>query len=121
MEQTPFAKVADFGLARLAAGPSSWQEMTVGVGTWRWMAPEVFDMEDNDVPYDESVDVFSFAILMYEVIVRKLPYSEQFPIESNDPRIGLHVCLGLRPNLIGVMGELPEILSDMMQRGWAND
>lgn len=116
-QQEPFAKVADFGLARTSAETSSIAMMTVGVGTWRWMAPEVFDNDDAG-PYDERADVFSFAILMYEVLVRKIPYSEKFPLDSTDPRIGLHVCMGLRPSLLGAMPEAPPVLSELMQQSW---
>jgi len=119
-EQEPFAKVSDFGLARTSSGTSSIAMMTVGVGTWRWMAPEVFDGDDNG-PYDERADVFSFAILMYEVLLRKIPYSEQFPVDSTDPRIGLHVCLGGRPSLLGVTPDFPAVLSELMQQSWHRD
>eukprot|EP00418_Pyrodinium_bahamense_P019300 CAMPEP_0179114542 /NCGR_PEP_ID=MMETSP0796-20121207/53639_1 /TAXON_ID=73915 /ORGANISM="Pyrodinium bahamense, Strain pbaha01" /LENGTH=334 /DNA_ID=CAMNT_0020812767 /DNA_START=93 /DNA_END=1097 /DNA_ORIENTATION=+ len=119
-EQEPFAKVADFGLARTTATTSTWVMMTAGVGTWRWMAPEVFDFEESGA-YDEKADVFSFAILMYEVLLRKIPYSEQYPLESTDPRIGLHVCRGLRPNLDAVTTDFPQVLADLMQQSWDRD
>ncbi|CAK9056056.1 unnamed protein product [Durusdinium trenchii] len=50
--QEPFAKVADFGLAR--ASDDVQQAMTAGVGTWRWMAPEVFasDPDSDDAAYN---------------------------------------------------------------------
>mmetsp|Transcript_106379 Transcript_106379/g.343161 ORF Transcript_106379/g.343161 Transcript_106379/m.343161 type:complete len:322 (+) Transcript_106379:186-1151(+) len=118
-DQEPFAKVADFGLARTSSGSDTFAAMTVGVGTWRWMAPEVFDIDDQG-PYDERADVFSFAILMYEALVRKIPYSEKFPLESTDPRLGLHVCLGMRPTLVGLGPECPTACVDLMQRGWAS-
>lgn len=119
--QEPFAKIADFGLSRQSeeAG-EAWNAMTVGVGTWRWMAPEVFDSEGNGT-YDTKADVFSFAILMYEVILRRIPYGDKYPLDSQDPRIGIHVLMGLRPNLDGSGAELAPELGSLMQRGWASD
>lgn len=118
-EQEPFAKVSDFGLSRADSTSSThhWTRMTVGVGTWRWMAPEVFTSTDART-YDKTVDVFSFAMLMYEVLARKVPYSDKFPLESNDPRIGMHICMGLRPE-VATLEEVPPSLIDLMQRGWA--
>lgn len=117
LEQMPFAKVADFGLARTAGGGSMWA-MTKGVGTWRWMAPEVFELHDNDA-YDERADVFSFAMVMYEVLFRKMPYIERFPEDSNDPRIGMHVCMGLRPSTDGMSPDFPPQLLELVQQAWS--
>jgi len=119
VDALPFAKVADFGLSRptgSAGGAASLAAMTVGVGTWRWMAPEVFELDDN-CTYDEKADVFSFAMVMYEVLARTMPYIEQFPMDSSDPRIGLHICLGMRPKTENI-SECPKELVDMMVRSW---
>jgi serine/threonine protein kinase len=116
-EQEPFAKLADFGLSRTS---SDSQPLTAGVGTWGWMAPEVFHYDDVR-SYDERADVFSFAMLMYEALAQKLPYMDNFPAGCSDPRIGMHVCLGLRPNVLDVLPEHPLSLTDIMQRGWAGD
>merc|ERR1719188_40454 len=95
-EQEPNAKIADFALARqtLQGGTS---KMTMGVGTWRWMAPEVFIGDGQN--YDTRVDVFSFGMLVYEMLARKLPYHEQFPPDQADPRVGLLICRGVRPEI----------------------
>jgi len=126
----PFAKVADFGLSRSTACSSKDMvdkgdgNFTVGVGTWRWMAPEVFDYE---VAYDDKVDVFSFAILMYEVLERRLPYAEQFGNDDgSDPRICLYVMRGLRPELrrLKAKSDMPEVQSalvKLMEAGWNNE
>jgi serine/threonine protein kinase len=123
--QKPFAKVADFGLSRTtSAGSGSPHDgdaayLTRGVGTWRWMAPEVFDLEGS-ASYDKRADIYSFAMLMYEVLAGKLPFAEQFPADRDDPRFAMHVCLGLRPSIIELLPvDLPPKLTDLMQRSWA--
>lgn len=120
--QIPYAKVADFGLARASRDGPDDSMMTIGVGTWRWMAPEVFETEGTDEdPYDTRVDVFSFAMVIYECLTRRLPYVDHFPTDRPDPRIGLRVCQGLRPNVTKVRGDSPPELIDIMQRSWDDD
>ncbi|EEQ98649.1 serine-threonine protein kinase, putative [Perkinsus marinus ATCC 50983] len=66
----PIVKVADFGLSKLKA--SATQNMTANAGTYHWMAPEVLDGQS----YDEKVDSYSFAIVMYEILCRIIPYED---------------------------------------------
>ena len=42
------------------------------------MAPEV--IEHN--PYGQKADVFSFAIVMWELLTCKVPYSELTPLQA---------------------------------------
>ncbi|XP_048130597.1 serine/threonine-protein kinase STY17-like isoform X4 [Rhodamnia argentea] len=103
MDNHNVVKVADFGVARFQ---SQGGVMTAETGTYRWMAPEVI----NHQPYDEKADVFSFAVVLWELITAKIPYENLTPLQA-----ALGVRQGLRP-------ELPENahpkLLEVMQRCW---
>ena len=65
------AKVSDFGSANLVK-----QSTTAGAGAIVYCAPEMFPNEDIAAPpqpQTTKVDVFSYGILMLEVIVREIP------------------------------------------------
>lgn len=110
----PTAKVADFGLSRVLMSSQAW--MTRCVGTWRWMAPEVFSRND----YDSKIDVFSFGILMFEVLSQEIPYADVWPVKAAvNPRIGLHIIKGHRPNIKLVQPGCPSRVLQLMQECWA--
>ena len=70
-------KLCDFGTAR---DISQTMEMTKNVGTIRYMAPEVLRGE----AYTEKCDVFSFSIVLWEMIARKPPnikFGQRMPWE----------------------------------------
>ncbi|KAK9538517.1 hypothetical protein VZT92_003680 [Zoarces viviparus] len=77
------AVVGDFGLAeKIPTNPAEVEKLSV-VGSPFWMAPEVLRNE----PYDEKTDVFSFGIILCEVIARVqadpdfLPRTENFGLD----------------------------------------
>mmetsp|Transcript_104444 Transcript_104444/g.265105 ORF Transcript_104444/g.265105 Transcript_104444/m.265105 type:complete len:414 (-) Transcript_104444:88-1329(-) len=108
----PIGKVADFGLSK-AISEKAW--MTRCVGTWRWMAPEVFCSND----YDSKIDVFSFGILMFEVLSEEIPYADVWPVKSGvNPRIGLHIINGHRPNVKLVRAGCPLQVLQLMEECW---
>ena len=53
--------------------------LTEAVGSWAYMAPEVVLGQ----PYNEKVDVFSFGVILFEVLNRKLMLVDEI---KNDPR-----------------------------------
>jgi serine/threonine protein kinase len=60
-------KIGDVGLARFAATNTASKHGTVGAGTLYYMAPEVMFGE-----YNHAVDIFSFGIMMAEIVVSKM-------------------------------------------------
>ncbi|XP_022773366.1 serine/threonine-protein kinase STY46-like isoform X3 [Durio zibethinus] len=98
--------VADFGVARFQ---NQGGVMTAETGTYRWMAPEVI----NHQPYDQKADVFSFAIVLWELVTAKVPYDTMTPLQA-----ALGVRQGLRPDL--PENAHPKLL-DLMQRCWEAD
>ncbi|XP_037683294.1 dual specificity testis-specific protein kinase 2 isoform X2 [Choloepus didactylus] len=60
------AVVADFGLAEKIPDVSMESEKLAVVGSPFWMAPEVL----RDEPYNEKADVFSYGIILCEIIAR---------------------------------------------------
>merc|ERR1719198_501572 len=75
-QDVPVVKVSDFGLSRMqdSAYDFDWKKITMtnAAGTFHWMAPEVF----TGTRYDEKVDVYSYAMLLFEVICREMPFEE---------------------------------------------
>lgn len=67
-------KVADFGLSKLLKVANTVKEdrpVTSQDTSWRYVAPEVYKNEE----YDTKVDVFSFALILQEMIEGCLPFS----------------------------------------------
>lgn len=66
----PICKVGDFGLSKIKRNTL----VTGGVrGTLPWMAPELLNGSSNKV--SEKVDVFSFGIVLWEILTGEEPYA----------------------------------------------
>ncbi|CAK7355629.1 unnamed protein product [Dovyalis caffra] len=100
-------KVADFGVARVQTQSGV---MTAETGTYRWMAPEVIEHK----PYDHKADVFSFGIVMWELLTGELPYSYLTPLQA---AVGV-VQKGLRPT---IPKHTHPKLAELLERCWQQD
>lgn len=78
-------KVTDFGLSRFKAENDD--KMTGQCGTYHWMAPEVINSE----AYTEKADVYSVAIILWEIYTRAIPYDGMKPVQA-----AMHVIQGGR-------------------------
>ncbi|XP_042433217.1 serine/threonine-protein kinase STY17-like isoform X1 [Zingiber officinale] len=103
MDANNVVKVADFGVARFQNEEGI---MTAETGTYRWMAPEVI----NHQLYDHKADVFSFAIVLWELATSRVPYEKMSPLQA-----ALGVRQGLRPD---PPNHMHPRLQDLMQRCW---
>lgn len=63
----PTFKLADFGVCRDMQGDKN---PTGETGSYRWMAPEVLQGKR----YDASADVYSVALVLYELLTHHLPF-----------------------------------------------
>ncbi|TMW69456.1 hypothetical protein Poli38472_001612 [Pythium oligandrum] len=90
------AKLSDFGVSRFE---SEFGTMTTGVGTGKWLAPEVIA---GSKTYDSSCDVYAFGVVLSELDTHKVPYDNvRGPQGNRLPEIALlqMVAAGqLQPN-----------------------
>ncbi|KAI3706086.1 hypothetical protein L1987_76341 [Smallanthus sonchifolius] len=100
-------KISDFGVARVQNKSGI---MTAETGTYRWMAPEVIEHR----PYSQKADVFSFGIVVWELLTKKLPYANLNPLQA---AIGV-VQKGLRPVI--PKHTHPEI-AGLLEQCWQQD
>ncbi|KAF7123976.1 hypothetical protein RHSIM_Rhsim12G0079000 [Rhododendron simsii] len=105
-------KVGDFGLSKLIRVQNSHDvyKMTGETGSYRYMAPEVFKHRK----YDKKVDVFSFAMILYEMLEGDPPLSHYEPYEA-----AKQVAEGRRP-AFRVKGYISE-LRELTEQCWAAD
>lgn len=92
------AILTDFGLAKLIAGENLVQtQMNNPLGTLPYMAPEQFSGQ-----VDDRADLYALGIMMYEMLVGRLPFVPENPSEA----IQMHMYQAppsprsLRPDLL---------------------
>ncbi|KAK8891006.1 hypothetical protein M9Y10_028209 [Tritrichomonas musculus] len=67
-------RLCDFGIARfLSSDPDD--VMTTRIGTPHWMAPEIL----NDQKYGFPADVYSYSMLLYEMLTNSIPWLGKDP------------------------------------------
>ncbi len=75
--------LADFGLARIAqAGESTLSSDSI-MGTPQYISPE---QARGDKDLDEGTDIYSFGVMLYEMVVGQVPFSADTPFSIiHDP------------------------------------
>ena len=96
--------ITDFGISR-----SESQQMTTKLGTAAWMAPELFQQSDYSF-YTNSVDVYSFAIVFWEIITRQQPYQG-----TSSFQIPVKVIEGSRPP---IPDDCPSEIAELIEQCW---
>ena len=94
-------KLCDFGLVRTK---------NTTAGTPNYMAPELF----GNKPFSASVDVYAFALVMWEIFTQTLPFRGY---DAED--IARVVIKGERPDIPTL--DVPVECQDIMRRGWSGN
>jgi len=102
-------KVGDFGLTRLIATQTQ-GPMTGQCGTFQYMAPEVLANQ----PYSEKADVYSFGIILWEMVTKQLPYYGIQPMQVAMAVLSKQMRPPLPPNC-------PAPLAQLIQSCWHQD
>lgn len=101
-----------------SSASSSWlvATMTTAVGSPLWMSPELFLQQ----PYGPSTDVYSYAMVLFEIIEQTLPWAE-----VTGPVLAIlenEVPKGRRPLFQRASpGDQQRALQDLMISCWAHD
>ncbi|GAX14355.1 hypothetical protein FisN_11Hh188 [Fistulifera solaris] len=121
-------RILDLGSARRLPVPGGF-ELTKGVGTRRYMAPEV-DRSSRAPDYGYPADVFSFSIVFWEVLTQRKAFDEfrhltrleikhAMYIDKERPRLDLDACAPFRDALLCGWDHEPSVrptISDMISR-----
>ncbi|GAV74330.1 Pkinase_Tyr domain-containing protein [Cephalotus follicularis] len=104
IDQDFHMKIADFGIAceevycdALADDP----------GTYRWMAPEMIKHKY----YGQKVDVYSFGLILWEMVAGTIPYEDMNPIQAAFAVVNKN----LRPP---IPGNCPPALRALIEQCW---
>lgn len=104
--KTCTVKIADFGLTRDVEMSKS---VRPAFGTLLYVAPEIWN--EKAIPTLAS-DVYSFGILMYEVISGQRPYANQ---EDNSPALLVKKIEGIEPCYVDCRKDCPHSMLQLMR------
>ncbi|NXP23077.1 ANKK1 protein, partial [Scytalopus superciliaris] len=112
-------KISDFGLSKWMEQSSRMQyiESSALRGTLSYIPPEMF--LQNSKPPGIKYDVYSFGIVIWEVLMQKKPYAG-----ANMMAIIVKVAAGKRPGLELITDDWPgecQQMVDLMKRCWDQD
>ncbi|RHZ79209.1 hypothetical protein Glove_151g68 [Diversispora epigaea] len=103
-----FIRISDFGLSKLiGANPNNPEKKNI-FGVLPYIDPEVLSGEKE---YTKAADVYSFGIVVYEIVTGFPPY----PDIPHDNDLALKICNGLRPK---IPFHTPKLITRMIMRCW---
>jgi serine/threonine protein kinase len=108
-------KLFDFGLATFLTSDkwvaSNQYNLTALTGTRRYMAPEVYQGK----PYGTPADVYSYAILLWEVMSLEKAFEGETKESLDEIAFG---CSKTRPEM---KSSWPSLLQELLRNCWSED
>jgi len=107
------AKVCDFGISKVREKTKTivpTAKSVQSVGTGPWIAPELLDPNIEKKRYTKACDIYSFAIVLWEIVSREDPWSGQTLMA-----IGMNVLFGKRP---AIPKECPSSFKELIESCW---
>jgi serine/threonine protein kinase len=120
-EDPDFAKLLDFGLAKLIGDAQAGQENLTragfAIGTPTYMAPEWFTMEPGS-EIDGRADLYSLSVALFEMIAGSPPFSS----ERKGEVLRMHVTKPVpRLREIAPSVDVPREVEELIRRGLAKE
>jgi len=103
-------KVTDFGIAR--AGASQMTEAGSIIGTAQYLSPE----QAKGAPVDQTSDLYSVGVVLYELLTGAVPFSGDTPVE-----IAMKHLSAVPPAPSQLRAEIPRDLDMVVMRALAKD
>ncbi|CAB4438013.1 unnamed protein product [Rhizophagus irregularis] len=101
-----YSSITDMGLCKPADYNASENTKNSIYGVLPYIAPEVLRGQN----YTKAADIYSFGIIMYEVISGLPPYHDV----SHDKNLAIKICQGLRPRFINI--KVPQLIVNLIKR-----
>ena len=102
----------DHNVEAACSEEESKKKLTGETGTYRWMAPEVIRSE----PYSGKADVYSFALMVWQLLTREDPFHD----ESDSAAVAIRV--GTEKNRRPPFPEnTPKPIKDLIEKCWDDD
>ncbi|OHS97846.1 TKL family protein kinase [Tritrichomonas foetus] len=106
LDENYLPKICDFGVSCFSSTGKD-DLKTKYIGTAHWMAPELFSTGN----YTAKVDVYSFGLLLYEMVTKKTPFHK-----LNAAQVAVAVVMDKERPVIPK--NIPNGLKRLMQRCW---
>jgi serine/threonine protein kinase/tetratricopeptide (TPR) repeat protein len=73
LDENDWVQLADFGLARIVAGPSELTASGASMGSPAYISPE----QGQGLPLDQHTDIYSLGVMLYEMATGRLPFEAE--------------------------------------------
>jgi eukaryotic-like serine/threonine-protein kinase len=105
-------KIADFGIARMAAGEGTLTEAGTVLGTAAYISPE----QATGQPASSASDVYSFGVMLYRMLTGRLPFDATDPMQ-----LVIQHRDELPPPIGTIRGDAPAVLESTATAALAKD